>query len=214
MKFDKKELDEILNALESGDYNDLYDSVFYEQVIAPFKQKYKKPFYYDYGATKGVIVFKELGFVIKIPFGASSEDAFYGADCDNGWDYCRAEVNKYEFAYQNDLDQCFAETRPIADIDGYPIYIQEFAIMFDKDNGASSNHTKDDMEKIADLCEDNNYECFNTSWLSDVFNFFGEKVFYQLMNFISDVDINDLHNGNIGYIGMRPVLVDYSSYND
>ena len=30
MKFDKKELDEILNALELGDYNNLYDSVFYE----------------------------------------------------------------------------------------------------------------------------------------------------------------------------------------
>ena len=124
MKFDKKELDEILNALELGDYNNLYDSVFYEQVIAPFKQKYKKPFYYDYGATKGVIVFKELGFVIKIPFGASSEDAFYGADCDNGWDYCRAEVNKYESAYQNDLDQCFAETRPITTPVTIPLIIK------------------------------------------------------------------------------------------
>ena len=214
MKFDKKELDEILNALELGDYNNLYDGVFYEQIIRPFKQKYKKTFSYDYGATKGVIIFEDLGFVIKIPFGASCDCEFYGADCDNGWDYCEAEVNKYEFANKNDLNQCFAETKIIAYIDGYPIYIQEFATMFDKDNGASSNHTKDDMEKIADLCEDNNYECFNTSWLSDVFNFFGEKVFYQLMNFISDVDINDLHNGNIGYIGMRPVLVDYSSYND
>lgn len=214
MKFDKKELDEILNALESGDYNDLYDSVFYEQIIRPFKQKYKKSFSYDYGATKGVIIFEELGFVIKIPFGASLDSEFYGADCDNGWDYCKAEVNKYEFAHQSDLEQCFAKTMPIADINGHPIYIQEFAIMFNKDDGSSSNHTKDDIEKIKGLCEYNDYDCFNSSWLSDAFNFFGEKVFYQLMNFISDVDINDLHSGNLGYIGMRPVLVDYSSFND
>ena len=79
--FDEKELNEILNALESGDYNDLYDSVFYEQIIRPFKQKYKKSFSYDYGATKGVIIFEELGFVIKIPFGASLDSEFYGADC-------------------------------------------------------------------------------------------------------------------------------------
>ena len=29
MKFDEKELNEILNALELGDYNDLYDILFY-----------------------------------------------------------------------------------------------------------------------------------------------------------------------------------------
>lgn len=214
MKFDQKELDEILDALELCDFKDLYDSVFYEQVIAPFKQKYHKSFYYDYGATKGVIAFKELGFVIKIPFSCSSDDMFYGAECENGWDYCQVESEKFGFAKENNLKQCFAETMKIADINSYPIYIQEYATMFDKDCSSSSNHTKDDEEKVQNLCNSNNYDCFNTSWLSDVFNFFGEGVFYKLMNFIADTEICDLHNGNIGYIGMRPVLVDYSSFND
>ena len=36
----------------------------------------------------------------------------------------------------------------------------------------------------------------------------------NLLSFIDDYDISDLHDANIGYIGMRPVLVDYSSFND
>ena len=92
--------------------------------------------------------------------------------------------------------------------------MQEYATMFERGDSASSCHNEEDLEKVRSLCSSNNYDCFNTIWLSDVFNFFGEQLFYKLMNFIADCDIRDLHNGNIGYIGMRPVLVDYSSFND
>ena len=34
----------------------------------------------------------------------------------------------------------------------------------------------------------------------------------KLLEFIRTVGINDLHDGNIGYIENRPVLVDYSSF--
>ena len=53
---------------------------------------------------------------------------------------------------------------------------------------------------------------FNMEWLSDAFHFYGEKIFHKLLEFIRTVGINDLHDGNIGYIGNRPVLVDYSSF--
>lgn len=213
MKFDKKELDEILDALEFGDYYNLSDNVFYDQIVCPFKSKYKKTFFYDYGATKGVLAFKELGFVIKIPFICNDDYEFSGAECENGWDYCQVEVDKFSMANISGLQDCFAETKYIASIGGYPIYIQEYATMFNQGE-LSSCHNEEDMKKVKSLCSSNNYDCFNTAWLSDVFNFFGEKMFYKLMNFIEDCDIRDLHNGNIGYIGMRPVLVDYSSYND
>ena len=41
MNFDKKELDAILDALEFGDYYNLHDNVFYDQIVCPFKNKYK-----------------------------------------------------------------------------------------------------------------------------------------------------------------------------
>lgn len=214
MNFDKKELDAILDALEFGDYYNLHDNVFYDQIVCPFKSKYKKEFFYDYGATKGVLAFKNLGFVIKIPFVCNDEWDFSGADCENGWDYCQVEVDKYQMASTSGVERCFAETQYITSIDGYPIYMQEYATMFERGDSASSCHNEEDLEKVKSLCKSNNYDCFNTIWLSDVFNFFGEHLFYKLMNFIDDCDIRDLHNGNIGYIGMRPVLVDYSSFND
>lgn len=209
----KEELDEILNALELADFYDLYDDAFYNQVVAPFKEKYKKSFCYDYGATKGVLIFKELGFVVKIPFPCSSDCEFCGADCESGWDYCEVETEKFKMAKENALTECFAETKFVAFINGHPIYMQEYANMYMHD-GSSSNHTPVDEEKVENICEENDYECFNKMWLSDVLNYFGESIFYKLMNFIHDTEIRDLHGGNLGYIGMRPVLVDYASFND
>ena len=63
------------------------------------------------------------------------------------------------------------------------------------------------------MCDGFN-ECFNRVWLSDALDYFGEKIFYGLLSFLDDYSIGDLHDANIGYIGMRPVLVDYSSFND
>lgn len=214
MKFDKKELDLILEALEYCDFQDLSDNVFYGNIVCPFRSRYKKEFYYDYGASKGVLAFKDLGFVIKIPFIGNGDYDFIGADCENGWDYCQVEAEKYKIASSSGLEQCFAETQFISSINEHPIYIQEFATMFDGGCSASSCHNEEDLEKVKSLCKSNNYNCFNTIWLSDAFNFFGEEIFYKLMNFINDCDISDLHSGNIGYIGMRPILVDYSSWND
>ena len=208
----EKELNAILDALKMGDYEDLYDTIFYENVVRPFKEKYKQHFYYDYGATKGVLVFKELWFVIKIPFTGNCDEEFYGADVPNGRDYCQAEQEKYWEAEKEGLAECFAKTEQIAKIDGHPIYIQEFACMFNSSDDTST-HTKEDMEKVESYCGDD-YDCFNSAWLSDVLNYFGETIFYKLMRFIDTFDIRDLHGGNLGYIGMRPVLVDYSSFND
>lgn len=213
MTFDKKEVDEILDALEYGDFDNLNDNVFFKHIVSSFKEKYTKPFAYDYGATKGVLIFKELGFVIKIPFVCNDDWEFEGADCDNGWDYCEAETLKYQSASINGLAECFAETIFIGTVDGHPIYIQELATMYEKGE-STTPRSSEDIEKVESLCSSQHYDCFNPNWLSDVLNFFGERIFYKLLNFISDADISDLHNGNIGYIGMRPVLVDYSSFND
>ena len=196
----KEELDEILEALSYGTFDEIDEAEFYPVVVQPFSEKYKKPFDYATGATKGVLIFEQLGFVIKIPFCRNSEDCYYnsaygeyeccyftGADTDNGWDYCEAEANKYKRAEEEGLAQCFAKTKKIGDIDGYPIYMQELADIY-----------KSIM--------------FNLEWLSDAFHYYGEKVFHKLLEFIRTVGINDLHDGNIGYIGNRPVLVDYSSF--
>ena len=45
------------------------------------------------GATK-VLMFKDLGFVIKIPFVGDNDDYFYGSGYSDGWNYCQTEEKK------------------------------------------------------------------------------------------------------------------------
>jgi len=224
MEARKEDLDEILEALSYGTFDENDEADFYSIVVQPFSEKYKKPFDYATGATKGVLIFEQLGFVIKIPFCRNSEDCEYnsaygeyeccyftGADTDNGWDYCEAEANKYERAEEEGLAQCFAKTKKIGDIDEYPIYMQELADIY-KSIDYQSSHTEEDSRQVSSICNSNNFYMFNLEWLSDAFHYYGEKVFHKLLEFIRTVGINDLHDGNIGYIGNRPVLVDYSSF--
>lgn len=224
MEARKEDLDEILEALSYGTFDENDEADFYSIVVQPFSEKYKKPFDYATGATKGVLIFEQLGFVIKIPFCRNSEDCEYnstygeyeccyftGADTDNGWDYCEAEANKYERAEEEGLAQCFAKTKKIGDIDGYPIYMQELADIY-KSIDYQSSHTEEDSRQVSSICNSNNFYMFNLEWLSDAFHYYGEKVFHKLLEFIRTVGINDLHDGNIGYIENRPVLVDYSSF--
>lgn len=224
MEARKEDLDEILEALSYGTFDENDEADFYSIVVQPFSEKYKKPFDYATGATKGVLIFEQLGFVIKIPFCRNSEDCYYnsaygeyeccyftGADTDNGWDYCEAEANKYERAEEEGLAQCFVKTKKIGDIDGYPIYTQELADIY-KSIDYQSSHTEEDSRQVSSICNSNNFYMFNIEWLSDAFHYYGEKMFHKLLEFIRTVGINDLHDGNIGYIGNRPVLVDYSSF--
>ena len=216
----KEELDEILEALSYGTFDENDEADFYPAVVQPFSEKYKKPFDYATGATKGVLIFEQLGFVIKIPFCCNSEDYddyyeccnyFTGADTDNGWDYCEVEADKYQRAEEEGISMCFAKTEKIGEIDGYPIYMQELASIY-KNVNYQSLHTEEDSRQVNSICDSNNFYMFNIEWLSDAFHFYGEKIFHKLLEFIRTVGINDLHDGNIGYIENRPVLVDYSSF--
>lgn len=215
MEIDRKEIDEIIVALEYCDFENLYDEAFYQQIVCPFKQKYKKTFKYDSGATKGVLIFEQFNFVIKIPFNFNCEmEPFYGADDSGpGWNYCEVEEIKSEKAELYGIGECFAKTIYVGSVGEYPIYAQEFAKIYTSSGSPSPKKSEEEYEKIEDMC-DGIGECFNRIWLSDALDYFGEKVFYNLLSFIDDFEISDLHDGNIGYIGMRPVLVDYSSFND
>ena len=216
----KEDLDEILEALSYGTFDENDEADFYPAVVQPFSEKYKKPFDYATGATKGVLIFEQLGFVIKIPFCCNSEDYddyyecynyFTGADTDNGWDYCEVEADKYQRAEEEGISMCFAKTEKIGEIDGYPIYMQELASIY-KNVNYQSLHTEEDSRQVNSICDSNNFYMFNIEWLSDAFHFYGEKIFHKLLEFIRTVGINDLHDGNIGYIENRSVLVDYSSF--
>lgn len=216
---EKEKLDEILSIVtEECLLEDLTDKNFEYVVVFPFCSKYKEtPVTWDMGATKGVLIFETLNFVLKFPFvGEEDEDEddgisyFSGAECKNQWDYCESEVIKYKQAKEEGLENIFLEIKKIAIIDNCPIYYQKFANAF-KDDGSSSS-SKEQQENASKICEEGDYTCFNKWWMGDVINIYGEIVLKKLLNFLRTKGIGDLHDGNIGYKDCLPIILDYGDF--
>lgn len=216
----KAELEKILKVLEKCNFDQLEnnDDIFYDQVVYPFKQNYEGKVEYAEGATKGVLIFKDLGFVIKIPYSMLDEYKICGAsDGVETWDYCSQEVCRYSMAEDEGLQDVFLETSLLGYVFGYPIYIQPYAQIF-KNMEASdiSEHSyvssDEDKEQTRSINEEYAFDDITNIWESEVLALYGKDYYIKLKSFISDVDINDLRTANIGYYNNKPVLVDYAGF--
>ena len=222
--------DEILKLLEdaplteSDIFYDEYNENFMETMGADFSKK----FTYSYGATKFVLIPNDENenFVIKIPYTGSSgyDSNYYYNDAatyidywsagteDREWDYCEAEVIRYQQAAEYGLEKCLAKTEFVGFINGYPIYVQERCKVF------SCNENKHSMEELKTTIDICNLWYYNSSidgnWLTDFRIYYGEETLKKFIDFISSNDWNDLRSDNIGYINNKPVLVDYSGFYD
>ena len=216
----EKELREILEALNSCYFEELDDYNFDDDVVYIFKDKYKKPFKSANGATKGVLIFEDYGFVIKIPFifcdGEEMNGATEGAD---GWDYCSQEVARYEMAKQNGFEDIFLETSFLDTVDGHPIYIQQYAEILNLINSTeySNNHcssTDLDRSTVREIDNREDYDYLDSGWEADLFVKYGIQKYKNFKKYLKDNYIKDLRNSNIGYIGRNPVLVDYAGFDN
>ena len=188
---------------------------------------------YFSGASKGVLTHTDSKYVIKLPFkgalGGYDEDDFYQADlftefCE-GWhgstDYCMYEVEFYNNACEQGLEAAFAEVEILEE----GIYIQEkakiFSEMCEKTNieykiRYCSNGYRDYIDAIIRQAYNDYLDIDDLAilWCIDFINYHGEEMFLDFLEFINSMGISDLHRSNIGYIGDRPVLVDYSGFNN
>lgn len=210
----KEDIIKIEDALTICDFEDLSSENFYEQIIVPFRQKYKEKVNYDTGATKGVLLFKEKGFVIKIPFQVCDDSYLCGVvDGDTDWDYCSQEVYRYELAEKYEVEKFFLPSEFIEYVnDEYPIYIQEYAEIGESIDSIEAS--KEERDSVENFNSKNFYKCINLNWEAKALSIFGEDKFLKFKNFIVDNDINDLHLGNIGYKNNIPVLVDYAGFDN
>lgn len=208
---------------------------------------------WDNGVTKGVLIFKDLDFVIKIPFQGyisymeshyesekggwhwsnsnkinqyirveSLEEFFEfegSASEENNWDYCAVEAEITVRAINEGLEKCIASTEFLGYANNYPIYIQEKCFMFSDASSSTNkekyeNRTKKDYDSLAEVRERIDFWGIDNDWVLDFLIYWGEEMLKRLGDFIFDNDIEDLHNGNIGYRHGVPCLVDYSSYRE
>lgn len=138
-----------------------------------------------------------------------------------GWDYCLAEVKRYEKAKELGIEKSFLKTFYVGDINGYPVYAQE-KVDFSSNNADSivdrckHKKVKRYIKKIGGALEEwillrNPVE---DDWGIETFKYYGFQYCKKLFSFIDDENINDLHSSNIGYLKGHPVLMDYAGWYD
>lgn len=203
---------------------DLSGENFYQKVIKPL-ELIEDFIDSNSGASKGVLFFKGLDVVIKIPFNGSEEE-YYDEDRDEYCfrefsatdDYCAEEAVIYQKAKENGIEMLFAETKKVGTVQDYDIYTQPIVkIFYDSTEHTHFNSNdkkylkvKDSLEKIT-----SKYELYSLpeEWLFNVLKKYGFYMFKKFLNFIKENNVNDLHSGNIGYKNNLPILLDYSGYN-
>ena len=212
---------------------DLFKDCIFDGILTEYDYEDKILYYlpddfdYDveYGATKLVLMPSNENFVIKIPFTGYYTEEFDGKEgkfkeiyytfngADNGsWDYCKCECERYLTAKQENLEKYFAKTTYLDSINDHPIYIQEKAVIYV--NSSKKEISLKEEETTRKKCSKQGTCCFNVHWLNDLLKYCGDKEFEDFLFFIKINGFNDdLHSTNIGYIGNKPVLVDYSGFN-
>ena len=215
-----KEINEILDALHDCYFDELDQYSFDDDVVYPFNEKYKKPFKTASGASKGVLIFPDFGFVIKIPFIFCDGDEMCGAqDGVNAWDYCSQEACRYEMAEEEGFGDIFLETDLLGEVNNHPIYIQPYAEVLSKIDGSeydSKHRSGTDMDRtfVKEIDDAENYDTLSSMWEADLLVRYGIEKFKSFKKYIKDNWINDLRDENIGYIGKNPVLIDYAGFNE
>lgn len=218
---DNPDIKEIVDALSYACFDDLdgAEDGFYDFIVSSFKNHYFKSFTSETGASKGVLIFAKLGFVIKIPFKMYDGFDLYGAnlDGDDDWDYCSQEVNRYTAAENEGLQDVFLKTEYLTSIDGHPIYIQPFATIlkdmnYNEYNYHNSCSSKEDKNSADALNMQNGFAGLHEVWDGEVYKKYGKEFYIKLKTFIKNFDINDLRTANIGYWHNNPVLIDYAGY--
>lgn len=249
----------ILKCLDQHcDFSELTEETFVSKIVDPLTaNECFKNWSWDNGVTKGVLIFKDLDFVVKIPFEGmfyfteshyvdaqgrwrysdevmSTEEManwkkidaddefvkFEGANAnDSDWNYCALEAELTKQAKVEDLDFCFAATEFLGYAKDHPIYIQEKCCMFSDASSTTnkekySNRTKSDYDSLRQVREEVRFWEVDDNWVLDFLIYWGQKILERLADFIEKYDIEDLHNGNIGYRNGVPCLVDYSSFHE
>ena len=194
----------------------------------------------DSGASKVVLVFTNSDYVVKIPFKGEYEEYDCGNSCDRdcpcsqcsrcsrrsvgegcdeftgarvgeneyGWDYCASEQFFYEKAVIAGVEEFFIKTILIGEYCGHPIYLQEKVEVY----GYNSQTKSSEQSKEIFMKKFHHSEIQNEDFGGLLIEYYGENRVNQLVEFLSEVGISDLHSSNVGICANRPVLFDYSGY--
>lgn len=238
----KEQILEKINEYCTLDEN-LCEGTFYDQVVYPLEEVgCFQDWTYDSGVSKGVLIFDELDYVIKIPFYCEwyEGDGYYNDDDEwvqeveegpseypfsgiqvegfvheNPWDYCETEAFRYIAAERNGVEEHFAKTWFLGNVQNWPIYAQVRACMYrseDSRTARSQRNYSDQERESAKNIKKATHFYVEDEWLMDFLAYWGQERLLAFIKFCDEWFIDDLHPGNLGYVCGVPCLVDYSSF--
>ena len=167
------------------------------------------------GETKACIISDELpNWVIKTGF------VYYEDGLGDTTDYCAIEEGNYRDAVEEGLGEFFAATYKLCTLTpgrmvdytlegNVSFFIQEKAAPDEsKTSSTCENYVRKNSE---DYNEYEEYYYEDSDRLESLFE--GHKMLPELLEFVENWSINDLHEGNFGYTSDgTPKIIDFSGY--
>lgn len=170
--------------------------------------------WWDNGATKIVFAFAEFPqFVVKIPFDgiANYDKNNHRIGC-NGFlnNYCEREVTVFEEATLAGIGHFFCETQYMFTLGGTEFYCAEKCEkpFLDSPKVYSDNSYK----KAEKRYYSNAKKPLNIDCLATMYEQYGVTATEELITFLEDNSVNDLHCGNFGFLDGMLCIIDYSGY--
>ena len=127
-------------------------------------------------------------------------------------DYAALEYTNYCLAEEAGLAFYFPKMVYLGKFAEVPFYLQQMAECYE------DQVTSDWYDRLYDLYEESEEEYDNSDLWDEIYNMDDDAKVYlsfhdnELVEFLHKHHINDLHEGNFGYIGDRMVIVDFSGW--
>ena len=177
---------------------------------------------FAYGISKFVIMLNDTE-VVKIPFNGE----FYWDNDSQGYDafeefkstidYCRVEADYYKEAVKWGIAEFFAGTRFVGYTkDHTPFYVSERVHKTLDDVWYSvSEESVQTARDYANSKENFYWRRLSDHWLAVALEKYGKEKVDKFLEFLQAYDIDDLHQGNVGFReDGTPCLIDYSGWNE
>ena len=196
----KKEIERTNSVIEDG------EGFYWFVASSCFCRNYKIKV--ESGCTRGVIIPPNENYIIKF-------------DIDWKDHFCEVEALNYRKAKRAGLEKFFAAMRFLVrfNFGGFRMdfYIQEKVDEMMVDNNSiyrSDYDCSEDYEAALEEGEasESNEDCVPYGWADRVIDYFGSNTYYRIIDFLNDNDINDVHSGNVGFMGDRCVIFDFAGY--
>ena len=174
-----------------------------------------KSFYKWYsaaGVSKCAIIPEEGEYVIKFDLDV------YEGDYELSSNYADDEADISIRAKASGLGDIFVETKYWGTLHGKNIYLQK-KVTFDYEKKSEASKASNKfIDEVIDTSEELSRKYHQAEMVSALgvalYNYYGEEKFEEILDFLRENRINDLHNGNWGYIENRPVIFDYSGFRE